>query len=165
MALPGTTPIPYLGALGPSTLKDSFDVEALTSIPIRHEVEPFSGWDLLVVACWYMLRELEVASCKWAHIYSDGPAVNILLPVQKNDTAGSLTIRSLRCACRPRHSAQRHLDRVQAHEAFRNQSDFPLVPTAEGRVPTKHLMVQFFRRVIAHSCHWDTHHEAQCRGS
>lgn len=148
--------------LGPSTLKGSFDVEALNAIPIRHEVGPFSlenvehGRDLLVVACWYMLRELEVASCRWAHIYSDGPTINILLPVQKNDTAGSLTIRSLRCACRvkihplcPRHSAQRHLDRVRAHGAFRMQSDFPLVPTDGGTVPTKPLMVQFFRRVIA----------------
>lgn len=65
---------------------------------MEHEIEPFSmessshGRDLLVVACWYMMRELEVASCRWSHIYIEGCTVNLLLPVQKNDTSGSLTI-------------------------------------------------------------------------
>ena len=149
--------------LGPSTLKDSIDVESLAAIPIHcHALEPFSigsashGRDLLVVACWYMLRELEVASCRWAHIYPEGCSINILLPVQKNDTSGSLTIRSLRCACRirvhplcPKHAAERHLRRVRAHACFRSQSDFPLVPTETGHAPTKHVMVRFFRDTIA----------------
>ena len=147
--------------LGPSSLKDSFDVEMLANIPVEHEIKPFSmesashGRDLMVIACWYMMRELEVASCKWAHIYIEGSSVNLLLPVQKNDTAGSLTIRSLRCACRvrlhplcPVHAVRRHLNRVRAHSHFREQSDFPLVPGPEGLVPSKHHMVQFFRKTI-----------------
>ena len=150
--------------LGPSSLKDSFDVEALINIGIEHDIQPFSmespphGRDLLVVACWFMMRELEVASCQWSHIYIEGTTVNLMLPVQKNDTAGSLTIRSLRCACRirlhplcPVHAARRHLQRVRAHESFRAQCDFPMVPDSSGRVPTKHYMVQFFRMIISAS--------------
>lgn len=148
--------------LGPSTLKDSFNVDGLADIPINYEIEPFTmestthGRDLLVVACWYMMRELEVASCKWSHIYTEGPTINLLLPVQKNDTSGSLTIRSLRCACRvrlhplcPLHSAKRHLERVRAHAQFRSQADFPLVPTEDGTIPSKYYMTQFFRQTIA----------------
>lgn len=59
-----TTPVVSPEELGPSTLKDSFDVENLALIRVEHEIEPFSmessshGRDLLVVACWYMMREL-----------------------------------------------------------------------------------------------------------
>ena len=154
--LRGTTPVAFPELLGPSTLKDSFDVESLSNIPVSHDVAPFDmdniahGRDILVVACWYMLRELDLASSRWAHIYFDGPTVNLLLPVQKNDTAGSLTIRSLRCACRvkvhplcPLHAARRHLTRLRGHSAFQ------LVPDREGKLPTKHFMVLFFRRTIA----------------
>ena len=119
---------------------------------------PAHGRDLLVIACWYMMRELEIASCRWSHIYIEGPTLNLLLPVQKNDTSGSLTIRTLKCACRirlhplcPLHAAQRHLMRVRTHPQFRSQRDFPLVPDADGATPSKYYMVQFFRGTIAHT--------------
>eukprot|EP00435_Cladocopium_sp_Y103_P032190 s1034_g8.t1 len=147
--------------LGPSVLNDSFDVSQLADIPIEYGTSPFSmqvaahGRDVLLLTCWFMLRELELAGCQWSHIYSEKSNVNIMLPVQKNDTAGSLTLRSLRCACRirihplcPVHAARRHLDRLQAHPEFRFQSDFPVVPDDEGKIATKHYMVQFFRRTI-----------------
>ena len=150
--------------LGPSTLKDSFNVEDLAHIPISYNEESFDmnspahGRDLLVIACWYMMRELEIASCRWSHIYIEGPTLNLLLPVQKNDTSGSLTIRTLKCACRirlhplcPLHAAQRHLMRVRTHPQFRSQRDFPLVPDADGATPSKYYMVQFFRGTIAHT--------------
>jgi hypothetical protein len=49
----------------------------------------------------------------------------------------------------PVHSARRHLNRIRAHPTFREQSDFPLVPSSDGRVPTKRYMIQFFRRTIS----------------
>ena len=137
-------------------------IRCMSSIAIRPEREPFSmesashGRDLLLGGCWCVMRELEVASYKWAHINFKGSSVNLLLPVQKNDTAGSLTIRTLRCACRVRvhplcrvHAARRHINRVRAHRCLKEQSEFPLVPTIEGKTPSKHMMVQFFRRTIA----------------
>eukprot|EP00435_Cladocopium_sp_Y103_P054359 s601_g17.t1 len=148
--------------LGPSSLKDSFDVDLLSEIGIEYQAAPFDlhctshGRDVMVLACWFMMRELEIASCTWSHLYVSGPTINLMLPVQKNDTAGSLTLRTLRCACRirlhplcPVHAAQRHLSRLRAHVAFQNQADFPVVPNDEGQVLSKHLMVQFFRRTIA----------------
>ena len=110
--------------LGPCTLKDSFDVETLGSIAVRSEIEPFSmeseaqGRDLPLLGCWYMMRELEVASCACR------VRVHPLCPV---------------------HAARRHINRVRAHELFQEQSEFPLVPREDGKTPSKHLMVQFFR--------------------
>eukprot|EP00435_Cladocopium_sp_Y103_P048273 s452_g14.t1 len=148
--------------LGPSNLKDSFDVSLLADIPVEHMIVPFNmqsashGRDVMLVASWFMLRELELASCKWSHMYIENSVTNVMLPVQKNDTVGSLTLRSLRCACRirihplcPVHAARRHLDRIQAHSEFRFQADFPIVPNEEGHVTSKHYMVQFFRRTIS----------------
>eukprot|EP00435_Cladocopium_sp_Y103_P058647 s456_g20.t1 len=88
--------------LRPSTLKDSFDVGLLAQIPIEYQVSSFSmqsashGRDVLILASWFMLRELELAGCKWSHLWIESPNVNLMLPVQKNDTSGSLTMRSLR---------------------------------------------------------------------
>eukprot|EP00435_Cladocopium_sp_Y103_P049910 s2136_g15.t1 len=147
--------------LGPSVLKDCFDVSRLADIPIEYQISPFDmqavahGRDVLLLASWFMLRELELANCKWSHIYIEKSNINVMLPVQKNDTAGSLTMRSLRCACRirihplcPVHAAKRHLERVQAHHEFRFQADFPVVPNESGEIATKYYMVQFFRRTI-----------------
>eukprot|EP00435_Cladocopium_sp_Y103_P007602 s3351_g2.t1 len=148
--------------LGPSTLKDSFDVGLLTQIPIEAQAHPFSmqspahGRDVMLVASWFMMRELELAGCRWSHLWIENPNVNLMLPVQKNDTAGSLTMRSLRCACRvrlhplcPVHAARRHMDRLRLHPEFRSQVEFPIVPTEEGKVASKHFMVQFFRMTIS----------------
>eukprot|EP00435_Cladocopium_sp_Y103_P022823 s2498_g5.t1 len=148
--------------IGPSALKDSFDVDLLTQIPVNHAAEPFDmlsaihGRDVMILACWFMMRELELASCRWSHLYVAGPTVNLMLPVQKNDTAGSLTLRTLRCACRvrlrplcPVHAAQRHIARVRAHDSFRSQAEFPVIPNELGQVASKHFMIQFFRRTLA----------------
>eukprot|EP00435_Cladocopium_sp_Y103_P047536 s110_g14.t1 len=144
--------------IGPSALKDSFDVDMLSQIPVDYKTDPFDmqspahGRDVMILACWFMMRELEMASCRWSHLYVSGPTINLMLPVQKNDTAGSLTLRTLRCACRirlhplcPVHAAQRHINRVRAHSAFQSQAEFPLIPNETGQVSSKHFMIQFFR--------------------
>lgn len=98
--------------LGPAALKDSFDVELLTTIPVDFTETPFRfsdprhGRDILVVGCWFMLRELELAACRCAHVYVENGSLHVLVPVQKNDTAGALTVRSLLCACRSRYKGE-----------------------------------------------------------
>ena len=106
-----------------------------------------------------MLRELELASGRWAHIISHLLGWPYGEPVvagpEERPHSESLTMRSLRCACRvrvhplcPLHAARRHIARLRAQPCM-EQTDFPLVPTSVGKVPTKHVMVHFFRRTIA----------------
>ena len=62
-------------AWDPLPWKDSFDVELLATIPVDFTETPFRfsdprhRKDILVVGCWFMLRELELAACRWAHVY------------------------------------------------------------------------------------------------
>lgn len=99
-------------SLGPAALKDSFDVELLATIPVDFTETPFRfsdprhRKDILVVGCWFMLRELELAACRWAHVYVENGSLHVLVLVQKNDTAGALTVRSLLCACRSRYKGE-----------------------------------------------------------
>eukprot|EP00435_Cladocopium_sp_Y103_P067877 s392_g30.t1 len=148
--------------MGPSRLKDSFDVALLGRLATPGELLAFDpqrvdhAKDVAILASWFMLRELEVASSKFSHLYLSGDVVNLLIPQHKTDQVGSLTLRSLRCACRirrhalcPFHAAERHLTRVSAHREFRRQALFPLVPDPQGLVMTKADMVDMFRRTIA----------------
>ena len=148
--------------MGPSQLKDSFDVAELVRIPLIAEVAPFQvdkpdhGRDISIVSSWFMLRELELASARFHHLYLQNDMVHLLIPLHKTDQSGHLTLRSLRCACKvrrhplcPFHAAERHLVRVSAHLHFKSQPDFPLVPSSSGSVLSKHDMVMMFRGVIS----------------
>eukprot|EP00438_Fugacium_kawagutii_P003340 Skav206167 [mRNA] locus=scaffold1545:303704:318481:- [translate_table: standard] len=90
------------------------------------------------------------------HLYTEEDTLHLLVPVHKTDQQGSLTVRSLRCACRikkfslcPYHCGSRHLARVRLHPNFSGPSSFPLVPTDDGSTPSKHEMTQMMRRTIA----------------
>ena len=147
--------------MGPAQLKDSFDIADLAMIPIEETTTPFRlsspghGRDLCLVSARFMVRELELAAARAPHLYTTGSTVNLLIPMRKTDQTGSLTLRSLRCACRikvhalcPFHAAVRHLARVRAHEKFNVQALFPLVPDESGNTVSKSLMVEFMVRVI-----------------
>ena len=110
--------------MGPSHLKDSFDVQMLARVPAAADVEPFDpahqghARDVGIIAAWFMLRELELAAARHSHLQVSGATVTLLIPVHKTDQVGSLTSRSLLCACRvrvhelcPFHAAVRHLFR------------------------------------------------------
>ena len=150
--------------MGPAHLKDSFDIGLLGRVCQAPGVAPFDPSDVghirdvAIVASWFMLRELEVAAARWAHLRLEGSSVSLMIPIHKTDQVGSMTTRTLQCACRvrihalcPFHAAERHLPRVAAQPAFLSPSDHPLVPDVEGHTMSKSDMIEMFRRVIAAS--------------
>ena len=44
----------------------------------------------MILGCWFMLREIELARARWAHVYLQGNSVHVMLPVHKTDPGGSL---------------------------------------------------------------------------
>lgn len=151
--------------LGPSALKDSFDVWQLVAQPDEEAVSSFDHtnlWhalDVVVLGCWFMLRELELSAARVPHMYLEDRQVHILLPVHKTQQAGSWTARTLSCACSsgrlmdlcPWHSAHRHLRRVRLHDHYRDQVNFPLVPTRDGSTMSKVQVIEMIMIVLKHS--------------
>ena len=148
--------------LGPAKLKDSFDVWSLQAATISEDDEPFSldsvehCTDMAIIGCWWMLRELEMSAAKAHHLYVDGGLANLLLPVHKTETAGSLSVRSLGCACKdsqlrlcPWHAVERHLVWVYNHGSYRSQRHFPLFPDENGQHPSKQRVISAFHSVLS----------------
>ena len=149
--------------LGPSALKEGFDITVLTRAINMDDSDPFDHRraahvaDLMVVATWFMLREIELSFARQAHLYLEGPYVNIVLPVHKTNTAGGLTLRKLRCPCRlhinalcPWHAAERHLIRLMSRADMTSGQYWPLFPALDGQSMSKHTVVQTFREVLQH---------------
>lgn len=147
--------------LGPSSLKEGFDLPVLARIIDADDNSPFDharlshAADMMVLGCWFMMREIELSFAKNAHLYLEGQYVNLVLPVHKTNTSGGLTLRRLRCPCRvhinhlcPWHAAERHLIRMAAHESDKYSQSSPLFPDQEGRPLSKHLVIQMIRRVL-----------------
>ena len=148
--------------MGVAQLKDSFDVSSLAMLSIASSDEPFNfenafhSRDICVLAAWFMLREIELAGACRPHLYITGSVVNIMIPFSKTDQVGSLTVRSLKCACRvksqplcPMHAAARHLQRLALHPHNHCQAEFPLLPSSSGAVLTKTQTIDMFRHTIA----------------
>lgn len=148
--------------LGATALKEAFDARLLVHITVVEDTAPFDFAkvehlrDACLIAIWFMLREIEFSNAKLSHLTLVGDEVQLTLPLHKTDTYGRLTTRSLQCCCRirrstlcPWHAAERHLVRVSLHQRLRGGALFPLFPTAEGRTPSKYLVVNAFRKVIS----------------
>ena len=149
--------------LGPSALKEGFDISVLTRAINMDDSDAFDHHrvahvaDLMVVATWFMLREIELSFARQAHLYLEGSYVNIILPVHKTNTAGGLTHRKLRCPCRlhinalcPWHAAERHLIRLMTRADLTSGQYWPLFPAHDGQSMSKHAVVQAFREVLQH---------------
>lgn len=147
--------------LGPSSLKEGFDMAALVRAVDMDDDSPFDAArishaaDMMIIGCWFMTREIELSFATNAHLYLEGPYVNLVLPVHKTNTTGGLTLRRLKCPCRvqvhnlcPWHSAERHLIRVAAMQPDSYSQFTPLFPDHEGRPISKHMMIQMIRKVL-----------------
>ena len=81
--------------LGPATLKHGFDVTVLAKMIDPLDARPFSMdflphvADMMIISCWYMLREIEVSSARDSHLSLQGDEVQLLVPVHKTNTMGS----------------------------------------------------------------------------
>ena len=139
-----------------------FDLLAkLAAVLEPAHLEPWSPWnsahavDAMILAVWFMLREIEFAAARTQDIDVLPGAVVLRIPLHKVATGGEteLTERRLQCACRasvlplcPYHAARRHVDRLKAAGAWARGK--PLFPDGAGRTWAKGEVVLFFRRVI-----------------
>ena len=126
--------------LGPSALKDSFDLRALSSAVVEgSEFQAFSWSDLpsavdaLLVAAYFCMREIEMASASSSHLYFQHGQLHMLLPAHKSSSQGDLTTRALHCGCAvrrqplcPWHAGARHLQRLEILQAGLDLSRLPL---------------------------------------
>ena len=139
-----------------------FDLLAkLAAVSEPAHLEPWSPWnsahavDAMILAVWFMLREIEFAAARTQDIDVLPGAVALRIPLHKVATGGEteLTERRLQCACRasvlplcPYHAARRHVDRLKAAGAWARGK--PLFPDGAGRTWARGEVVLFFRRVL-----------------
>ena len=111
--------------------------------------------DALLLAVWFMLREIEFAAARTEDIEAGEAWVLLRIPLHKTAQGGGreLTARQLRCACGvrsrpmcPAHAAMRHVSRLKVAGFWRRGG--PLFPDAAGATWAKGETVMLFRRVL-----------------
>lgn len=120
--------------------------------------EVWKPWDAYVVACAWLLREIELAGARVGHVTFDAnmKTATILLPVSKCDTGGTGVSRTRRCTCLgsetapacPYHVLWRLVEAVVhrfSPESARERFDLPVCPTNTGYVPAKCAMIAAWR--------------------
>ena len=120
-------------SLGPSALKDSFDVCALGTLVDESSdcrafsfQDPAAAADALLIGSYFMLREVEMASACSEHL-------NMLLPVHQTASEGDLT---------------RHLQRLEILQGCLD-IPHPAFPDDRGKVLSKAAMIQAIRQYLA----------------
>ncbi|CAE7815603.1 unnamed protein product [Symbiodinium sp. CCMP2592] len=148
--------------LGPSALKDSFDVCLLAPhVQPGTEFEPFSWQDMaaatdaLLVASYWCMREIEMAGASSDHLYFRSGLALLLLPVHKTAASGALTERGLACGCSARQhplcpacAARRHVQRLEILQGTLDARTLPLFPGDRGQVLEKREVVQYIRDTL-----------------
>ena len=151
--------------LGPSELKDSFDLWDLApAVAEGTEFQAFS-WeslpaavDAVLVAAYFCMREIEMASASSRHLYFQHGQLHMLLPVHKTASQGELTTRALHCGCAvrrqplcPWHAGARHLQRLEILQGCLDVQELPLFPADDGSALSKSAMVDSIRSALRRS--------------
>ena len=128
-----------------ANLKDAFPLDAVGAAVAHLDLDAFCFGtpahfvDVLIVATWFMLREIEIAAARLADLHLSEREVCLAVPLHKVAQGGQrdLTRRSLRCVCEARvhplcpvHAAERHCRRMRS--AGRVHPDGPLFPGPGG---------------------------------
>ncbi|CAE7737879.1 CML12 [Symbiodinium sp. CCMP2592] len=145
-----------------SRLKQAFDLDELSKLV--DDTAPFGPFnaglvahavDVVIVATWFMLREVELAAARVRDLGVTLSTVSLDIPLHKTAQGGQadLTRRTFRCVCTstahplcPRCAAHRHLRRVQASAAA-TPADF-LFPTRPTVQRSKAESAEMFRLVL-----------------
>ena len=115
--------------------------------------------DVLVVATWFMLREIEIAGARVKDIEITAATVSLDIPLHKTAQGGQteLTRRSFRCVCGaarqplcPRCAAARHFRRLD-----RSEPGAYLFPGAGGQQRTK-LETAGLLNMVLSAAGWQT---------
>lgn len=147
--------------LGPGSLKDAFSFQALDTVEPADTESAFDMRnvhhfrDIMVVATFFMLREIELSAARSNHLSLEGQSVGLTIPLRKTNSQGAFDYRSLNCACGARflslcpwHAAERHILRLANRSDFRTSQGFPLCPDSHGRTPTKALVTDCIRSTL-----------------
>ena len=155
-----------LRGLPGSRLKQAFDLADLATL-VDHDAVAGSldmdilphAVDVLVVATWFMLREIEIAGARVKDIEVTAATVSLDIPLHKTAQGGQteLTRRSFRCVCGaarqpvcPRCAADRHLRRLD-----RSEPGAYLFPGAGGQQRTK-LETAGLLNMVLSAAGWQT---------
>ena len=142
--------------LGPSKLKDSFDLTLLRQLWHHPDFEKFEDDYIMVLSgSWFLMRELELANARASHVRfehssSDHPVVHWSLPMSKTDTKGEMIERSHACSCSQEveplcivHALRRRMAKI---ELMTDRT--PLFPDSHGRTRTKADTIKSIRNLI-----------------
>ena len=111
--------------------------------------------DALLVAAYFCMREIEMASASSTHLYFQHGQLHMLLPAHKSSSQGELATRALYCGCAvrrqalcPWHAGARHLQRLEILQAGLALSKMPLFPDDRGRALSKSDMICTIRETL-----------------
>ena len=142
--------------LGPSKLKDSFDLTLLRTLwdlPNFKQLE--DEYIMVLSGSWFLMREIELANARashirFEHISSDSPIVHWSLPVSKTDTKGEMIERSHVCSCSAEveplcivHALRRRMAKI---EIMTDRT--PLFPDGRGHTRSKADTIKAIRNII-----------------
>ena len=141
-------------------LKQAFDLADLATLVERDVVAGSFDMnilphavDIVVLATWFMLREIEIAGARIKDVEVTPAAVSLDIPLHKTAQGGQqeLTRRSFRCVCStaaqplcPRCAADRHVRRLD-----RAEPGAYLFPGAGGQQRTKLETAELFNMVLS----------------
>ena len=144
--------------IGPARQSAPFNLLKLMRIPRSCtplvELGPCNPMHMTILACVFMLREVEVATAlvsSWTLSESD-QEITWLLPGSKSDHMALGVRRSWPCLCGldtmpcPFHLAKDHLQWLCASE-FSSEPDAPLFPTIRGKMASKAHVVGTFDKL------------------
>ena len=110
--------------------------------------------DVVIIAAWFMLKEIELGSALLKDLGLTATHVAIDVPLHKTAPGGEcvMTRRRLECACGvqvqplcPFHAAQRHMLRLRLRGS--TGQDDPLLPAQDGGFMPKHAVIHKFGQV------------------
>ena len=121
--------------------------------PHRHSTRHHNNL-LLVATSWHRSRRSKNAPCVETEHTALATTTFFTLPIQKNDTTGMCVSREHNCICErqrtnpicPHCAMIRHEKRVRT--LFPRNKTIPFIPEPDGTHPSKHTIIQIFRRAI-----------------
>ena len=139
--------------MGKSEMKDAFVFER---VKFPNPSSPVS-WNerfavtMMILGCWFLLREVELASLRAKHMTVDIETKTVRLTLQssKNDQIGSLVTRSHGCYCKVVGESHCPFHVAAAYsQQFKLDNEAPLFPDKDNQEMSKGDTIKLFRQTL-----------------